>query len=324
VSQKEELLGIVREVIRVEGEALIYLEKQIGEDFYRALTLLAECAGKVVVTGVGKSGIIAKKIAATLTSTGTSAVFLHPSDGMHGDLGVLTENDVLLALGKSGESDELIALLPVVKRIGAKIIAITARQESHLAKNADVALITHVEKEACPLNLAPTVSTTLALAVGDALAVALMKMKNFKTEDFARYHPGGKLGKRLLLRVTDLQVPIAKCAVLDAELAKMSDVIMSLSEYGHGIVLFLREGALRGILTDGDIRLLLQNHSTKLFELSVSQVMNSKPLTIPADFMAVEALKFMEDRKRPLNVVPIVQDGKVLGIVRLHDLLAVS
>lgn len=324
MNQKEDLLGVVREVIRLEGEALLFLHDHIGEPFYQALKLLAETPGRVVLTGVGKSGIIAKKIAATLTSTGTSATFLHPSDGMHGDLGVVAENDVVIALGKSGESEELIALLPVIRRIGAKIIAITARNDSRMAKNADVALITPVEKEACPLNLAPTVSTTLALAVGDALAVALMKMKNFRTEDFARYHPGGKLGKRLFLKVTDVQVPIGRCAVLDADRAKMTDVLMSLTEFGHGIVLFLSNGSLRGILTDGDIRQLLQNHATKFFDLSVSDVMNTKPLSIPAEFMAVEALKFMEDRKRPLNVVPILDDGKVLGIVRLHDLLAVS
>jgi arabinose-5-phosphate isomerase len=321
---KEDLLDAVREVIRVEADALRLLVGLVDDSFTSALELMATRTGKIVVTGVGKSGLIARKIAATLTSTGTIAVFLHPADGMHGDLGGVTSADVVLAIGKSGESEELVVLIPAIKQIGAKIIAITATADSRLAKGADVTLLTPVKKEACPLNLAPTVSTTLALAVGDALAVALMKLKNFRPEDFARYHPGGKLGKRLLLRVCDLMTPIEKCPRLDAEGAKMEDVILALSEFGLGVVLFMKDGTLRGILTDGDIRRLLQAHRTRIFEVPVAEMMNVSPLTIPADFMAVEALKFMEDRERPLNLVPVVDAGAVVGVLRLHDLVAVS
>jgi len=324
MKEKESLLDIVREVIRLEGDALLALHGTIGDSYYQAIEMMASSPGKIVLTGVGKSGLIAKKIAATLTSTGTVATFLHPADGMHGDLGVVTESDVVIAIGKSGESEELVALIPALKRIGAKIIAITAKEDSRLGKGADVTLLTPVEKEACPLNLAPTVSTTLALAVGDALAVALMKRKNFRSEDFARYHPGGKLGKRLLLKVTDLMVPLERCARLDASTAKMEDVIIALTEYGLGIALFLKDGNLTGILTDGDIRRLLQKHRTGVFDIQVADFVNRTPLTISAEFMAVEALKFMEDRKRPLNVVPVVQGERVTGVVRLHDLLAVS
>ncbi len=320
---KETLLNTVREVLRLEGEALLTLQKNINANYYEALELMAKCSGKIVVTGVGKSGIIARKIAATLTSTGTVAMFLHPADGMHGDLGVVNELDIVIAIGKSGESDEMVALIPALKRIGTKIIAITAQAESSLAVSADIALITPVEREACPLNLAPTVSTTLALAVGDALAVALMEMKNFRSEDFAKYHPGGKLGKRLLLRVVDLMIPVEKCAVLSSDRANMEDVILALSEFGQGIVLFSKNGDLQGILTDGDIRRLLQKHRNKLFDTPLSSAINRTPLSIPSDFMAVEALRFMEERKRPLNVVPVVQGKQAIGVVRLHDLLAV-
>jgi arabinose-5-phosphate isomerase len=320
----EELLNAVREVIELEATALSGLVGTIDGSFVSALQLMHACAGKIVLTGVGKSGLIAKKIAATLTSTGTMATFLHPADGMHGDLGLVGPNDVVVAIGKSGESEELTALLPAVKRIGAKIVAITARVDSSLGKSADVTLVTPVEKEACPLNLAPTVSTTLALAVGDALAVALMKMKDFRSEDFARYHPGGKLGKRLLLHVADLMIPLSRCAVLDASRAKMEDVVMALTEFGLGVVLFMKEDSLEGILTDGDIRRLLQVHRTDLFDVPLSEIINFSPLTISSEILAVEALKFMEDRKRPLNVVPAVRDGKVVGVVRLHELFAVS
>lgn len=323
-SAKEQLLDAVKEVIRLEGDALLSLRERVDDSFYKALQLLAECPGKIVLTGVGKSGLIARKIAATLTSTGTVATFLHPADGMHGDLGVVTDLDVVIALGKSGESEELVSLIPALKRIGAKIIAITAVADSRLAEGSDVALITPVEKEACPLNLAPTVSTTMALAVGDALAVTLMRMKNFKSEDFARYHPGGKLGKRLLLRVVDLMIPVKECAVLNPRTSTMEDVVVALTKFGHGIVLFLENESLDGILTDGDIRRLLQTHRMELFNTELYQVINRSPLSISSERMAVEALKFMEDRKRPLNVVPVVQGDRVVGVVRLHDLLAVS
>jgi arabinose-5-phosphate isomerase len=324
-ASKPEILEVVRTTLALEADALAAAARAVDESYYAALSLIAESPGRVILTGVGKSGLIARKIAATLSSTGTPATFLHPSDAMHGDLGVMGSGDVLIAIGKSGESDELVHLLPAAKRLGAKIVGITNVRNSTLARESDVCLCVPVEKEACPLDLAPTVSTTLALAQGDALAVALMKMKNFRSEDFARYHPGGKLGKRLLLKVTDLMIPRTKCPVLDPRAAKIEDVIAALTQYGLGIVLFSESGdALYGVLTDGDIRRLLSTHRGKIFDLKLSEVVNRKALTIGADLMAVEALKFMEERPKPLNVVPIVGDGKIAGIVRLHELLSVS
>lgn len=324
---RDQVLESVREVFRLESEGLSAAASVIGESYFQALSLIAESPGKVVTTGVGKSGLIARKIAATMSSTGTPAVFLHPSDAVHGDLGLVSPTDVVLALGKSGDSDELVKLLPAVRRIGAKIVAITANPDSALARAADVVIETPIRKEACPLDLAPTVSTTVALAVGDALAVTLMKMKDFRSEDFARYHPGGKLGKRLLLKVSDLMIPVGRCPVLDPAQATFEDVIASLSRFGLGIVLLSRDNGqtLAGILTDGDIRRLLSQHRAQVFELKIVQVMNPKPLTIPAAFMAVEALRFMEDRPKPLNVVPVLEEsGQVAGILRLHELLSVS
>jgi len=214
-TEKGDLLQSVRSVIALEANALWALGEGISDSYYHALRLIHQSKGKVILTGVGKSGLIARKIAATLNSTGTVATFLHPSDGMHGDLGVLSSDDVVIAIGKNGESEELNQILPAIKRLGAKIIALTAKLDTTLTQHSDIVLYTPIEKEACPLDLAPTVSTTVALAVGDALAMTLMKMKNFQCEDFAKYHPGGKLGKRLLLRVRDLMIRRDRCPLLN-------------------------------------------------------------------------------------------------------------
>ncbi|MCB0417801.1 MAG: KpsF/GutQ family sugar-phosphate isomerase [Bdellovibrionales bacterium] len=323
--RKTELLESLRSVISLEAYALAQLTNQVDESFFEAIRLLAECRGKVILTGVGKSGIIARKIAATMSSTGTTATFLHPSDGMHGDLGVLSEDDVVIALGKSGESEELVKLLPAFKRLGAKIISITSRRDSTLGRESDVTLFAPVEREACPLDLAPTVSTTVALAIGDALAITLMKVKDFRSEDFAKYHPGGKLGKRLLLNVADLMIRRENCLVLNPNGASFEDTILGLGESGLGIVLFsVDANTLYGVVTDGDVRRLVTKHKAEAFNLLMTEVINRKPITIPSHWMAVDALKFMEDHKPPLNVLPIVDDGKLVGVVRLHELLSVS
>lgn len=320
-----ELKSQVQEVIRLEADSLYKMSESITDEFSEALFVIASCQGKVVLTGVGKSGLIARKIAATMSSTGTMATFMHPTEGMHGDLGLLTTGDVVIALGKSGESEELVRLIPALKRLSVKLIAITSCRESTLAREADVVLFAPVEKEACPLDLAPTVSTTVALAIGDALAVTLMKMKNFKSEDFALYHPGGKLGKRLWLKVSDLMIPSEACSRLSFEEASIEDTILALSKYGQGIVLFEDSiGQLMGILTDGDIRRLLSIHRAEIFNLEIREVLNRRPITLGPDVMAVDALKLMEQREKPLNVVPVVQDGQTWGIVRLHELLSVS
>lgn len=329
-SRRDEILATVRDTLALEAKTLADSAKRVegadGEAYFRALTLIASSSGRVVLTGVGKSGLIARKIAATMSSTGTPATFLHPADALHGDLGVMSGDDVLIALGKSGESDELVHLIKAVRAMGARIIALTNVAGSTLAREADVSICVPLTKEACPLDLAPTASTTLALAQGDALAMALMKLKDFKSEDFARYHPGGRLGKRLLLRVTDLMIERAKCPVLHPARASVEDVITALGEFGLGIVLFSQDGrTLDGVLTDGDIRRLLARYRSKIFEQKVVDVLIRQPLTVSHDQMAVAALKFMEDRPKPLNVVPIVGPGReIRGIVRLHELLSVS
>jgi arabinose-5-phosphate isomerase len=325
VNKKEDLLRNIQDVIRLEADALKTMAESVGDSFVEAVVLLKSTKGKIVFTGVGKSGLIARKIAATMSSTGTVATFLHPSDGMHGDLGMLTAEDVVIAIGKSGESEELTNLIPAIKRLNAKIIAITSRPESTLGQQADIILHTPVEKEACPLDLAPTVSTTVALAVGDALAVTLMKMKNFQHEDFAKYHPGGKLGKRLSLRVADLMIPKERCPILSLDKATIEQSIADLGTYGLGILLFCsKTPELTGILTDGDIRRLLSRHKSEIFNLKLDDVINRKPVTIAPNMMAVEALELMETHKPPLNVVPVTSEGKVVGVVRLHELLSVS
>jgi arabinose-5-phosphate isomerase len=320
-----ELKAQISEVIRLEADSLYKMSESVTDDFCTALNLIASCSGKVVLTGVGKSGLIARKIAATMSSTGTMATFIHPTEGMHGDLGLLGPGDVVIALGKSGESEELVKLIPAMKRLSVKLIALTSCRESTLGREADVVLFAPVEKEACPLDLAPTVSTTVALAIGDALAVTLMKMRNFKPEDFALYHPGGKLGKRLWLKVSDLMIPAASCARLSFEKATVEDTILALSQYGHGIVLF-EDGAgrLMGILTDGDIRRLLTTHRAQIFDVDLREAVNKKPISLEPEVMAVEALKLMEKREKPLNVVPVVRNTKVEGIIRLHELVSVA
>lgn len=323
--RRDDLLQSVRDVIHLEAHALTQLSDQIDDSYFEAIRLLADCRGKVILTGVGKSGIIARKIAATMSSTGTTATFLHPSDGMHGDLGVLSYEDVVIALGKSGESDELVKLLPAFKRLGAKVISITSKKDSTLARESDVVLFAPVEREACPLDLAPTVSTTVALAIGDALAITLMKVKDFRSEDFAKYHPGGKLGKRLLLNVSDLMIPKHRCLLLNPHKSSFEDTILGLGESGLGIVLFSEnEQKLYGVLTDGDVRRLVTKHKAAAFDLLMNTVINKSPITIPSDWMAVDALKFMEDHKPPLNVLPIVNGEELVGVVRLHELLSVS
>ncbi len=321
----EVILEQLKEILREEADAIYDILDHVNDAYIRAVEMIHGCKGKVVVTGMGKSGLIARKIAATMSSTGTLAVFLHPAEGMHGDLGVVAPEDIIIAIGKSGESDELTGILPALKKIGTKIIAITGNPQSTLALNADIVLYGGVEREACPLNLAPTSSTTVALAIGDALAITLMKLKNFQPEDFAVYHPGGRLGKRLLLKVADIMIPSGNCPVLDPTTATMEAVIIGLSGYGLGIVLFSKDGVkLDGIITDGDVRRILQKYQSEIFKLNVKEIMTKSPITIQKDLMAVDALSLMEKRDRPLNVVPVLDGEKLAGVLRLHELLRVS
>ena len=310
-------LTLARRVLQTEAAAVLALVDRLDERFEHAVRLLLDCRGRVIVTGMGKSGIICRKIAATLASTGTPAFFLHPAEAIHGDLGVLQSGDVIVALSYSGETDELLRLLETIKRLGATLIAITGEPESTLGRAADVVLDCRVSIEACPLNLVPTASTTAALALGDALAMTVLVAKGFRQEDFANLHPGGKLGKRLM-RVEQLMsrganVPIVR---LDTE---MKDVIYEMSSKGLGMTCVAADGgALAGIITDGDLR----RHMTttpNLMNRTAGEVMTPDPITIGPDTLAVEALHVLEQRKIT-SLVVVGDAGAVQGVVHVHDL----
>ena len=311
-------LALARKVLETEAAAILALVRRLDGRFDAAVQLLRHCAGRVIVTGMGKSGIICRKIAATLTSTGTAAFFLHPAEAFHGDLGVIQGNDVVIALSYSGETEEILRLLETIRRLGATLIAITGAPSSSLAQAADVALDCSVAEEACPMNLAPTASTTAALAIGDALAMTLLVEKGFKPEDFANLHPGGKLGKRLM-RVESLMHGGKQCPAVRAD-TRMHDVIYEMSSKGLGMTCVLDGGdALLGIITDGDLRRHM-DRAPGILELTAADVMTRAPVSIPPTTLATEALNIMEQRK--ITSIPVV-DGdtrRVAGVVHLHDL----
>ena len=289
----------------------------------RAIELLHDCRGKVVMVGVGKSGNIAEKIAATLTSTGTAALYLHPSDALHGGLGILSSDDVVIALSNSGETDEIITMLPYLKHRQVPIIAIVGNLRSTLARTSDVVLDATVDQEACPLNLAPTTSTTVALAIGDALAMTLMQVKGLTMDDFALNHPAGQLGKRLTLRVADLMHSGAENPVINMDAAWL-EVIAAISRGGLGAVNVVdAEGHLAGIITDGDLRRALQK--IKLSELERLQggtIMTRNPIIATPEMLAFDALRLMEDRPSQISVLPVVNNERVcVGLIRLHDIV---
>ena len=310
-------LDLARKVLRIEADAIASLIDRIGDDFERALDLLHGCRGRVIVTGMGKSGIICRKIAATLSSTGTSAWFLHPAEAIHGDLGAIREDDVVLALSHSGETEEIIRLLESIRRIGARLIALTGHPRSTIARAADVTLDCGIAEEACPMNLVPTASTTAALALGDALAMTLLVRKGFGEEQFASFHPGGKLGRRLL-RVENAMhggdaAPIVGMA------APMPEVIHEMSSKRLGMTCVVDDdGRLVGVFTDGDLRRLM-SRTADVLTLTAGQAMTPRPVTIPRQLLAVEALKIMETHKIT-SLVVVDPRGLVEGVVHLHDL----
>ncbi len=317
---EKRLLDAAREVIAIEARAVAALESRIDEAFTRACRLILACEGRVVVTGMGKSGHVGDKIAATLASTGTPAFFVHPGEASHGDLGMITPKDVVLALSNSGETDELLTILPVIKRQQVPLIALTGRPASRLAQAADAHLDVGVEKEACPLGLAPTASTTAALAMGDALAVALLEARGFTEEDFARSHPAGSLGRRLLLRVEDIMHGGDKLPRVAAG-ASLAEALEEMSRKGLGMTCVAdEEGRLLGVFTDGDLRRLLDHGVIDIQGLRMAEVMHARPTTITAGELAVEALQLMESRR--INALPVTDtDGTLLGALNMHDLL---
>ena len=308
-----------RKVLKIEAEAINRLSRRLGAEFNDAIELLNKCDGRVIVTGMGKGGIIAQKISATLSSTGTPSLFLHSAEAIHGDLGRVTKDDMILAVSNSGETEELIRLLPLIKKIGAKLIALTGNRRSTLARHSDVVLDVSVEKEACPLNLAPTASTTAALAMGDAIAVCLLKKKGFKEEDFAFYHPGGILGKRLLLKAEDImRKGNANPVVREGALVK--DVLFKITEARAGAASVVdKKGRLSGIFTDGDLRRHLKVDGNLVLK-KVKDVMTKNPITISKDHLASEALRILKEKR--IDEIPVVDAGRrPIGMLDVQDLL---
>jgi arabinose-5-phosphate isomerase len=314
-----ELLEEARRVLRVEADAVRGLADRLGPEFLEAVRLLHEMAGKAIVSGIGKSGIVARKIAATLTSTGTPAVFLHPAEGLHGDLGMVQRDDVLLALSKSGESAELRDLLAVVKRFGVPVIAVTGNPRSSLARAADVVLDASVPEEACPLDLAPTSSTTASLALGDALAVALFLRKGFTAEEFGRLHPGGALGRRLHLRVADVMVTApAEVPALPPE-ATLREAMIEIAHKRGTVPIVDGERRVVGVITAGDLTRYAERNE-RFFPVPVREAMNPNPKVTTPDTLAAAAVYQMETHG--IMAMPVVDDGgRLVGIVHLHDLL---
>ncbi|KWN06534.1 arabinose 5-phosphate isomerase KdsD [Burkholderia ubonensis] len=313
-------LALARDVLDIEANAVRALSDQLDGDFVKAVALLLGCGGRVVVSGIGKSGHIARKIAATLASTGTPAFFVHPAEASHGDLGMVTADDVFIGISYSGESEELVAILPLVKRIGAKLIAITGRAESSLGQLADVNLNAAVAKEACPLNLAPTASTTAALALGDALAVAVLDARGFGSEDFARSHPGGALGRRLLTYVRDVMRTGDEIPSVGLD-ATLSDALFQITAKRLGMTAVVgADGKVAGIFTDGDLRRVLERDGD-FRRLPIVDVMTRQPRTIGPDHLAVEAVELME-RHRINQMLVVDADGALIGALNMHDLFS--
>ena len=308
------------EILRLEAAAIENVAAKIGRHAVeKAVELLLNCVGKVIVTGVGKSGVIAQKIAQTLTSTGTPAIFVHPSDAMHGGLGILANGDVVLALSNSGETEELLAMLPAIARRDVAMVAIVGNADSTLAKSSDVVLEVSIDKEACPLDLAPTSSTTAALALGDAIAMTLMEAKGLTEADFAVNHPAGRIGRRLTVQVAD----IMQESPAVARDAGWMEVVKGISTYALGAVNVVDEsGKLLGIVTDGDLRRTIERTAPNdLAALTAESMMTAGPITTTSDTLAFEALHIMEDRASQISVLPVVDGEKCVGLIRLHDIV---
>ena len=315
----DELIELGREVLRIEAEAVLSLVSRVGPTFVDAVRLILECRGRVVVSGMGKSGHVARKIAATMASTGTPAFFVHPAEASHGDLGMITPEDVVIALSNSGESAELVAIVPLLKRHGTALIAITGVPTSTLAELADVHLDAAVEKEACPLGLAPTSSTTAALALGDALAVALLKARGFSAQDFARSHPGGKLGRRLLVLVSDVMHSGKDLPTVGSD-SSLADALIEMSAKGLGMTAIIDDAQqILGVFTDGDLRRVL-SAGADLRHAKIIDLMKRNPRTIEADRLAAEAVQQMETMR--INGMLVAdRQNRLLGVFNMHDLL---
>ncbi|MBU1084094.1 MAG: KpsF/GutQ family sugar-phosphate isomerase [Candidatus Omnitrophota bacterium] len=312
-------ISLAKKVLENESKAIAELVGRIDDKFVLIIEALAENKGRVIVTGMGKPGFIAQKVSATMSSTGTPSLYLHPAEALHGDLGRVTNEDIIIAFSNSGETEEVIRLLPIIKKIGAKLISVTGNLKSTLAVNSDFSIDSSVEKEACPMGLAPTTSTTAMLAIGDAIAVCLLERKNIKPKDFALYHPGGSLGKRLLLRVEDIMRPKAGTAIVDQE-TSVKDVLLEITRLRTGSASVIgADGKLVGIFTDGDLRRHFEE-GKDLLHRKVGDVMTKSPVTIKGERLAAEAFKVLSTRH--IDEIPVVDDeGRPVGVLDVQDIL---
>jgi len=308
-----------QEIFDIEINELKKVRDKIGKEIEETAKLIMECKGKVVITGIGKSGIIGRKIAATLASTGTLTVFMNSAEGLHGDLGIIHREDVVIAISNSGNSDEVISIIPSIKKIGAKLIAMTGNKNSKLGKESDEILDIGVEREACPMNIAPTCSTTATLVMGDALASVLIKLRDFKPENFAVYHPGGSLGRRLLMKVKDVMHNGTDLAIVEKN-TNIDEILVTMTKKKLGAVCVLEDEKMVGIITEGDIRRALGNKE-EFFTYKAKDIMISKYTYIGSEKMAVDALDLMENRESQISVLPVLEGDKLVGMVRIHDLL---
>lgn len=316
MKSKKSIIEAGVSTLQLEAEAILGLIKNINDDFVKAVNLIIESQGRVIVTGIGKSAIIAQKIVATFNSTGTPAIFMHAADAVHGDLGMIQKNDIVICISKSGNTPEIKVLAPLLKQSGNIMIGMIGQLNSELARQADLVLNTYVEKEACPHNLAPTTSTTAQLAMGDALAICLLHSRDFNEQDFAKYHPGGSLGKKLYLKTGDLALKNQKPSI--SPNASVKDVIIEISQNRLGAVVVVNADVILGIITDGDIRRMLQNHSD-LTNITASDLMNPNPKRIEKDQLALNALEIIKENN--ITQLLVTDAGNYFGIVHLHDLL---
>ena len=318
------ILSEIKNIIDIEMEGLLNLKSRINSEFKQTVEEIYNCRGKVILSGIGKSGLIAKKIASTMSSIGTPAIFMHPAEGMHGDVGIVTAEDIFIAIGKSGESSELNNIILSIRKIGAKVIAITCNRESNLAALADIIIDIGDVKEACPFNMAPTTSSTIMLVIGDALAIVLMKMRGFELDDYALLHPGGRLGKRLLMTVSDVMLKGNDNPVIHI-LENTKNCILKITEKQAGAISVVDDtGGLVGLITDYDIRKHLEKEEN-IFSMTIKDIMNPKPFYVYENEKAFAALEFMQKRKKPINVIPVLnRDNIVVGMLRLQDLVKVG
>ncbi len=317
----DNIISQAKQIIDIEVESIMALSKRLDDKFILAVNIIHECTGRIIITGMGKSGLIGRKIAATLASTGTPSIFLHPAEGVHGDLGIIMPGDVILMISNSGKTDEVLGIVPTVKKMGLKTILMTGDVKAPLANMSDVVLDISVEREACPLDIVPTSSTTVTLVLGDALASVLLLKKGFKKEHFAFFHPGGTLGKRLLLRVDDI-MHAGNANPVVHENATMKDAIIEITSKGLGATNCIStDGKLTGIITDGGLRRAIEKYE-RLLEQPVRDIMTKNPVVIQKGRLAAEAVHLMENRPSQLMVLPVVDEqGLPVGIIRIHDLV---